>query len=167
MDEHDRVSPGRVGDDGLEAATTDVLELTIGELTAPSGEPSCASCVTAAIPLSGPHHASLVVTCTEEFARALAGAMFDRVPNDLSADDVHDALGELTNMIGGSVKTLLDGEWRLGLPSVHPGPADGLVHPTTEPQCTTRVDHYGHQVDLRFYSAEVSEFAGDARKDQQ
>jgi chemotaxis protein CheX len=167
MDEQDRVLLRRVHADSLEAATADVLELTIGDLTAPAGEPACDGCVTATIPITGPNHASLVVTCTEEFARALAAAMFDMASGDLSPEEVHDALGELTNMIGGSVKTLLDGEWRLGLPSVQPGTGDGLALPAPEPQCTTRVDHCGHQVGLHFYSAEVHGRADAARKDQQ
>jgi chemotaxis protein CheX len=153
--------------DGLQAATSDVLALTIGERMEPAaGAPENGS-LSAAVPLVGPHRASLVVTCSVDFARALAAAMFDMASTDLSPEDVNDALGELTNMIGGSVKTLLDGEWRLGLPEVQEGDTDRLPLPSPELQCTTQVDHQGHPVGLHFYSADAHGRADAARKDQQ
>jgi chemotaxis protein CheX len=56
-----------------------------------------------------------------ELASAAAEAMFAAEPGSLSADEVSDALGELTNMIGGNIKSLLPAPSRLSVPSVAEG----------------------------------------------
>ena len=47
--------------------------------------------------------------------------MFGAEPGDLSDDEVSDALGELTNMVGGNIKSLLPAPSQLSLPSVAAG----------------------------------------------
>ncbi|HVD28484.1 MAG TPA: chemotaxis protein CheX [Mycobacteriales bacterium] len=68
-------------------------------------------------------------------ARTAASAMFDRPAEALTDDEVADALGELTNMIGGNLKSLLPGPSRLSMPAVtvgattaHPAPGAVLVN---------------------------------------
>jgi chemotaxis protein CheX len=50
-----------------------------------------------------------------------ASAMFDRPAEQLGDQDVADALGELTNMIGGNIKSLIPGPSRLSMPAVTVG----------------------------------------------
>ena len=48
----------------------------------------------------------------------LAAAMFMMEPADVSEDEIADAVGELANMLGGNLKSLLPEHSRLSLPSV-------------------------------------------------
>jgi chemotaxis protein CheX len=56
--------------------------------------------------------------CSPDFARRSAAAMFGKSAAEADAGEIRDALGELTNMVGGNFKTLLKGECRLSLPKV-------------------------------------------------
>lgn len=57
----------------------------------------------------------------EEAAKAVAAAMFGLDATDVSDDDVADAVGELTNMVGGNIKSLLPEPSTLSLPVVAHG----------------------------------------------
>ena len=47
--------------------------------------------------------------------------MFGMEPDEVSADEVADAVGELTNMVGGNIKSLLPEPSLLSLPTVSRG----------------------------------------------
>jgi len=51
----------------------------------------------------------------------------EHAPDELEAEDVDDALGELANVVGGNVKAALPGPSTLGLPQV--GEAPGVRNP--------------------------------------
>jgi chemotaxis protein CheX len=61
------------------------------------------------------------VSMSEALTRRAASAMFAAHESDLSIEELTDALGEITNMTGGSVKALLPGPSSLSLPSVVSG----------------------------------------------
>jgi chemotaxis protein CheX len=63
----------------------------------------------------------VLLACPTRLARTAAAAMFERPAETLTDDEVADALGELTNMIGGNVKSLLPGPSRLSMPAVTVG----------------------------------------------
>ena len=44
--------------------------------------------------------------------------MFGKALTETEPDEIEDAFGELTNMVGGNFKTLLEGDCRLSVPSV-------------------------------------------------
>ena len=73
------------------------------------------------VSIVGDHEAELAICCGERFARRLAAVMFDSDPAELADDDVGDALGELTNMTGGAVKSYFPGVCTLGIPDRRPG----------------------------------------------
>ncbi len=58
----------------------------------------------------------LVVTIERDAAALLAGAFYG-VDEVSSVSEVQDAVGELANMSAGAVKTLLPGEWVIGIPT--------------------------------------------------
>jgi chemotaxis protein CheX len=63
---------------------------------------------------------AVVLECAPAVGRAVAAAMF--ASGDATSDaEVVDALGELTNMIGGNIKSLLPAPSRLSLPEVSAG----------------------------------------------
>lgn len=78
-----------------------------------------ASGVQAQIELRGDWNGRLVLTCDSDVAAQIAGAMLGAGPEEVLPDlDVHDAVGEVLNVVGGSVKGALGGVSALGLPGV-------------------------------------------------
>jgi len=78
------------------------------------------STVTSCVQIDGAWHGAVVLQCPLTLARTLTAAMFqaDTAPEP---DEVHDALGELANMLGGNIKALLPGPSRISLPAVAAG----------------------------------------------
>lgn len=66
----------------------------------------------------GPTSSGLEVAVTQPLAEHIAGVMFASPADRLSDDEIFDAIGEVANMIGGSVKGLAEGETQLSLPCV-------------------------------------------------
>jgi len=89
----------------------------LGEQAADPAGPTLTGCVS----VSGSWEGSVFLRCGADLARSAAEVMFDAEPGGLSAEEVCDALGELTNMVGGNIKSLLPGPSRLSLPSVAAG----------------------------------------------
>ena len=88
--------------------------------------------VQAQIELRGEWNGRLVLTCDGDVAAQIAGAMLGLGPEELEGPDVHDAVGEVLNVVGGSVKGALAGVSALGLPGVTacaapPSPDDCVV----------------------------------------
>ena len=77
--------------------------------------------LTGIVSISGGWQGSVVLECALAHAVAAAEAMFAADPGSLSGDEVSDALGELTNMVGGNVKSLLPAPSALSIPSVAEG----------------------------------------------
>jgi chemotaxis protein CheX len=71
---------------------------------------------------------AVVLEMTPGLARQVAATMFASTPDVVNEAEVVDALGELTNMIGGNVKSLLPAPSQLSLPMVSES-----VWPTTVP----------------------------------
>jgi chemotaxis protein CheX len=83
--------------------------------------PSFGNGIQAQIELRGHWNGRLVLRCESEVATRIAAAMLDVEPGEtVSEDDVHDAVGEVINVVGGSVKGALGGTMSLGLPGVLP-----------------------------------------------
>ena len=84
-------------------------------------DPLSGPTMTGCVHLSGAWGGSVLVETTADHAQQAAEAMFAADPGSLSAEEVSDALGELTNMVGGNVKGLLPAPSSLSLPSVAGG----------------------------------------------
>jgi chemotaxis protein CheX len=70
------------------------------------------------VTISGAWQGSVMLGCTAALARRAAAAMFGKLPAEAEAEEIRDALGELTNVVGGNFKTLLRGDCRLSVPDV-------------------------------------------------
>ena len=68
--------------------------------------------------ISGNWQGAVTLGASAGLARRAAATMFGKLPSDADAAEIRDALGELTNMIGGNFKTLLKGDCRLSVPDV-------------------------------------------------
>ncbi len=77
--------------------------------------------VTGCVHVSGEWTGSVFLSCHFEVAAAATEAMFAADPGSQSPDEISDALGELTNMVGGNVKSLLPAPSRLSVPSIAVG----------------------------------------------
>jgi chemotaxis protein CheX len=98
-----------------------------------SGEPDVAvpdeERLTGCVHITGEWRGAVLVEASDELSREAASAMFATPVADLSADEIADSLGELANMIGGNVKSLLPGPSTLSTPTVAQGPAYMLRMP--------------------------------------
>lgn len=97
------------------------LQLPLHE--SPDAGPPPGAALTASIRFGGSMHAVLSVTCGEALARQIAASMFRARPDRISERDVHDALGEVVNIVGGMAKAVLEPSSQLGLPQVTQGDA--------------------------------------------
>jgi chemotaxis protein CheX len=93
---------------GIEAVTETELPIAI------SG--SMATCVQ----ITGEWQGAVILGCGESFATKAATIMFETPQKDRNRTDMQDAVAELTNMIGGNLKGLLDlpHACQLSMPSV-------------------------------------------------
>ena len=71
--------------------------------------------------LSGAYIGAIMLQCSPPAARDAAAALFSVSPDDVTQAEVVDAMGEIANMVGGNVKSMLPGPSTLSLPSVIQG----------------------------------------------
>lgn len=90
--------------------------------------------VTACVQITGDWEGAVTVQCDMSLAQQIAAAMFAMEIDELSDDEIRDALGEVANMTGGNVKGLAPGENQLAIPSVVVGDEDALRIPNTTVQ---------------------------------
>ena len=88
-----------------------------GDITMDSPE----GLMTGTVQIWGGFAGAVHLMCVRSVVRAAAARMFAIPEGDLKDEDLRDALGELTNMVGGNVKTLLPGSDFLSLPTVIEG----------------------------------------------
>lgn len=72
--------------------------------------------VSATVSVSGGWTAQVVFACSDSLARRVAGDLLEVEPAAVSDDDVCDVLGEVANVIGGNVKSVMPGPSALSLP---------------------------------------------------
>ena len=73
---------------------------------------------TATVGISGGWSGQVRLDCSDALSVLAAGEVFRLAPDEVTSGQVQDALGELVNIIGGTVKSLLPGPSRLALPTV-------------------------------------------------
>lgn len=112
---------------GLEALTAvvrDVWSAYLSDLDvdpAPAEDPTPPG-LTGTVTVAGAWEGRIELTCSPAAARAAAATMLLSDDGALTDRDVHDALGELTNIVGGNMKSLVPSPSRLSVPEV--GTAD-------------------------------------------
>lgn len=93
---------------------------TVAVATAAPGQ------LTGTIQITGAFRGVVILSVPRAVAAAAAAVMFALEASAIGEDEERDALGELTNMIGGHVKSMVPGPSQLALPAVVPGPTPGL-----------------------------------------
>jgi len=74
--------------------------------------------ITGYVQIHGAWEVTVLLECSEALARRVTVTMFGVESDDLAPADLEDAVGELTNMISGSFKSLLPGACTLSTPLV-------------------------------------------------
>lgn len=74
--------------------------------------------LTASVAVVGAWNGHLVLGCTFSGSRQVAAVMLAMPQDELTNEDVGDALGEMANVLGGNVKSLLPSPSTLSLPRV-------------------------------------------------
>lgn len=99
-------------------------EVLLPRLVPPGSPFDAAGVWSAVVTVSGGWQGVVTVELDGDVARQLTSTMLD-IPgvDDVADGDVADAVGELVNMIGGNIKSLMPGPSTLSLPSVAAGRA--------------------------------------------
>lgn len=74
-----------------------------------------------AVRLRGDWEGAVTLNCSATLARQLAAILFDIPEQNTTAEQTLDAMGELTNIVGGNIKGLLPQHSQLSSPSVTEG----------------------------------------------
>jgi chemotaxis protein CheX len=83
--------------------------------------PTAGASTSGVVGISGAWNGSVAVECAAEHAQAAAEAMFAAEAGSLAPEEVADAWGELTNMVGGNIKSLFPAPCALSVPTVSSG----------------------------------------------
>jgi chemotaxis protein CheX len=103
----------------------ELIPLAEPDVTRPYG-----GCLVAWVSIGGDWSGHLSVVCSDSAARAIATDMFQLDSSEVTIAEVADALGEIANMVGGSVKGMVGANAVLSLPQVVLDAA-ALVSPET------------------------------------
>ena len=77
--------------------------------------------LTGFVHIHGDWEGTVTVDCPLPLATEAAAAMFGMSVEELAKEEIDDALGEITNMTGGGIKSMLAGSCKLSLPTVIEG----------------------------------------------
>jgi chemotaxis protein CheX len=118
-------------DEEILGITRDVWEsftgrtIELADQVRPDGGDVTVGCVT----VTGEWQGNVLLACPAQLARTAASAMFDLPAAQLDDEQIADALGELTNMIAGNLKSLIPGPSRLSMPTVTVGASSTISMP--------------------------------------
>jgi chemotaxis protein CheX len=104
------------------------IDTGVSPRLAESGDRTLTGCVQ----LTGDWEGAVLLYCTKTLALTAASIMFGTEPENLTVEEVQDALGELANMTAGNIKSLLPGASRLSLPAVVEGLDYSMIVPGSE-----------------------------------
>jgi chemotaxis protein CheX len=88
------------------------------ELTPLAGPVALGAAVTGSVTISGAWQGSVLIAFPLNLAARAASEMYLADSDVLSDDEICDAVGELTNMIGGTIKSVLPTPSHLSIPTV-------------------------------------------------
>ena len=151
-------------DDGLQFTEAGILEAvgTVWETmlgltpTATGGRPGLAGVdpgtdsVTGCVQLVSPtSRGGVLVQLPRALAAECAAILFQTTPADLGLEDVLDVVGELTNMIAGSLTRTLGSSASLTTPIIFSGTADDIAMPKSVTLHQVHLMCKGHRVGVR------------------
>lgn len=98
---------------------TTMFDQEVGTL--PEPPPKAAENMTSVVHISGAWEGAVIIEVPSTLSVKLASAMLGMTEEELGPDEVRDAIGELANVAGGNIKSLLPQPSSLSLPTVVEG----------------------------------------------
>jgi chemotaxis protein CheX len=120
-------------DEQIAGITQDVWSSFVGTVIGSAAEEVALDAVdvtVGCVAVTGDWKGCVLLACPKQLARTAASAMFDLPAEQLTGDEIADALGELTNMVAGNIKSLLPGPSRLSIPVVMVGASSTVRMPS-------------------------------------
>lgn len=148
-------------EDEISQVTTTVWDSVLGvplvrEAEVPPGPPRA---VFGCVQFTGAWEGAVIIETTAEFARQAAATMFGVEATAATTADTQDAMGELANMTGGNVKSLLPEPCRLSLPTVIEGDDFSTGFPGGELLTTVAFECQGAPLVVRLIKKREQEHA--------
>jgi chemotaxis protein CheX len=88
--------------------------------------------VTGFVNIGGAWEGTILLEVSDSLSKQFAADMLGISLDEVSSQDVADALGELTNMVGGNIKSLLPAPSNLSIPAVAEGADYSIWAPGTD-----------------------------------
>ncbi len=108
--------------------------------------------ITAVIRITGDWDGAVTLRCSAALAQCFAATMFAIDVDELSAEEIRDAFGELGNMTAGSIKGLLEGTCELGIPAVAEEFAPAVL-PASNAVAAVVLGYAGHPLEVMVFEA--------------
>ena len=99
--------------------------------------------LTGYVEISGAWAGAVALHCSMSLAHQIAAIMFGVEPEVVHEKDMRDAVGELTNILGGNLKSLLPEPCVLSLPTTREGLDYGKNHPSGQEFSRVAFDCHG------------------------
>ena len=117
-----------------------------------------ASNVESCVQITGAWIGLVAINCPESLAHKIAETMFQLAPGSAGQEELQDAMGEITNMIGGNIKSLMPPPCHLSLPIVA---VDGhsLHFPMTQTVCKITMTSLGQLFQVAIMKQKESKFS--------
>lgn len=115
--------------------------------------------VAGSVQFTGAWEGAVIIETTAEMARQAAATMFGVEATAATSADTQDAMGELANMTGGNVKSLLPEPCRLSLPTVVEGDDFSTGFPGGELVTTVAFECQGAPLVVRLFRKRQQEHA--------
>ena len=100
----------------FEDVWSSLLECPLQESPWDQAQAQADPCLSAWVWFSAGWDGALHLTCSSDLAKLVAAALFGGEPGERSTADAKDALGELANMVGGNIKSLLPSPCSISIP---------------------------------------------------
>ncbi len=113
-----------------------------------NAEPVAGKRLTGCIGISGEWKGAVVIQSSEAFTRQAVCNMLQMKPSEVSDSDLEDVLSEITNMIGGNIKSLVKSPSFLSLPSVTVGSNFSFHLKGSRVLAETSLDCNGERLDV-------------------
>ncbi len=107
--------------------------------------------VFALVELSGAYSATVALQMHPSLVRRAAATMFGMEAQEVSTSEMEDTARELTHIIGGNIKCMVDQPTRLGLPEVTPASAFRAARDPAA--CRLAFEHQGAPFEVLVYDA--------------
>lgn len=144
-----------VAKDDLKRVVSDVwlslFELNTMESESHADRLEKSPCYSSYVNITGVFNGGIFVKTTAKNLRSMASGIFDGEPTDIKKREIKDIIGELSNLIGGHVKSLLAEDCNLSLPHVMGAKDQHIIVPEPKVVHSLIVEAKNEPINVVFY----------------